>query len=117
MGGTSGDWWRIGQRPFRSQKLVIGSLINWVRNLGLRLFSAWYLGPLLEQQNEVNRELAARLEAAQETTMALDRELTDLRRQLAEAIYMLQEQRRQLEAQPGGLRVGVEDGYPHGDRP
>jgi hypothetical protein len=108
MGGTSGDWWRIGQRPFRSQRLVIGSLINWVRNLGLRLFSAWYLGPLLEQQNEVNRELAARLAAAQEAAVALDRELTDLRRQQARAVYRLAEQRRRLQAGLDALRAEVE---------
>ena len=124
MGGTSGDWWRIGQRPFRSQRRGIGPLINWARGLGLTLFSRWYLGPLLEQQNEVNRELAARLEAAQETAevaqetaVALDRELTDLRRQLAEAVYRLQEQRRQLEAQRDALRVEVEDRSPHGEGP
>jgi hypothetical protein len=105
MGGTSGDWWRIEQRPFRSKRLAIGPLINWVRSLGLRLFSAWYLGPLLEQQNEVNRELAARLEAAQEAALALDRELTDLRRQQARAVYRLEEQGRRLEAGLDALRA------------
>jgi small-conductance mechanosensitive channel len=79
-----------------------------VRNLGFRLFSAWYLRPLLEQQNEVNRELAARLETAQETAAALDREITDLRRQQARAIYRLEEQRRRVEAQVDALRAEVE---------
>ena len=124
MGGTAGDWWRIGQRPFRSQRRAIGPLINWARGLGLTLFSKWYLGPLLEQQNEVNRELVARLEAAQEaadvaqeTAVALDRELTDLRRQLAEAVYRLQEQRRQVEAQLDASGVETEDRHPGGVGP
>jgi hypothetical protein len=88
----------------------MGPLIGWVRNLGFRIFSAWYLRPLLEQQNEVNRELAARLEAAQDTASALDRELTDLRRQQARAIYRLEGQRRRVQAQLDALQAEVQGG-------
>lgn len=117
MDRTAEEWWRIGEQPFRSSKRFVGPLIGWVRSLGFSLFSRWYLGPLLEHQNEVNRELASRVEAAQEMAVALDRELTDLRRQHAEAIYRLQEQQSRLQAP---LEAGKPQGQgrsAHGDAP
>jgi len=115
MDATAEEWWRIGEQPFRSSKRFVGPLIDWVRSLGFALFSKWYLGPLIEQQNKVNRELVARLEAGQEIAVALDHELTDLRRQQAEVVYKLQEQQARLRARLDALGVEVDAGSVQGD--
>ena len=108
MDAPAEEWWRIGEQSFRSRKRFVGPLIGWVRSLGFALFSRWYLGPLIEQQNEVNRKLVARLEAGQEIAVALDHELTDLRRQQARAVYRLVEQRRCLQTGLDALRAELE---------
>jgi len=115
MDAPAEEWWRIGEQSFRSRKRFVGPLIGWVRSLGFALFSKWYLGPLIEQQNKVNRELVSRLEAGQEIAVALDHELTDLRRQQAEVVYKLQEQQARLRARLDALGAEVDAGSVQGD--
>ncbi len=83
--------WAVEERPFRSDLPVLGPWIARFRALWNSVSTRWYVLPLLEQQNEINRRLALALAAAQENIVALDRELADARRLHAQALHALRE--------------------------
>jgi len=97
------DRWVVVERPFRSDKLLIGGIIVWFRQLWNSVATQWYVRPLLEQQNEINRQLILELarvreEASVEQTIAsaLDQEQADLRRQATGALLALTEELHEL---------------------
>ena len=117
------EWWHISEQPFRSSKPVIGPLIVWVRNAWLNVATKWYVRALIQQQNEVNRKLALEpkrrreeLAAVQEIVAAMDREMADLRRLQAQAIYGLYEERERLQARLDALEAEVHAQSVEGDR-
>jgi hypothetical protein len=104
------SWWTIEERPFRSDKPLVGPLIVWVRRMWNGVSTRWYVRPLIEQQNEVNRRLAEELAAARETIVALDREAADTRREFAQAIYGLRDELERLEERIAALEAQADGG-------
>ncbi|NMC02920.1 MAG: hypothetical protein GYA30_11175 [Chloroflexi bacterium] len=109
MDGTD-DWWVVFERPFHSDKPLIGGIIIWFRQLWNSVATQWYVRPLLEQQNEINRQLVLELarvreevsEVSEEVSVeqtiasALDQEQADLRRQTTEMLLSLTEELHEL---------------------
>jgi len=95
------SWWEVREQPFRSDKPFIGPLIVRVRSLWNSVATKWYVRPLIRQQNAINRRLVEinrqlreeverlreELQVAQETIVALDRELAEVRRLQARTLY------------------------------
>jgi len=95
--------WRVQERPFTSKIPVIGPAIARFRELWNSVATKWYVRPLIEQQNEINRQLVLEighvreeLEAVQEITVNLDRETADRHRIQVRAIYALREEMMRL---------------------
>jgi GT2 family glycosyltransferase len=105
--------WCVQERPFTSKIPVIGPAIARFRELWNSVATKWYVRPLIEQQNEINRQLVleigrvreeleairgrleatrGELEAAQEIIVSLDRETVDRHRIQVRATYALQEE-------------------------
>lgn len=106
--------WRIQERPFASKVPIVGALIVRFRELWNSVATKWYVRPLIEQQNEINRQqheinrrLAEALVIAQDTSAALDREAADVRRLYAQAIYGLHEEFRLLQKRVGALEAAL----------
>jgi len=102
MDGTD-DWWVVFERPFHSDKPLIGGIIIWLRQLWNSVATQWYVRPLLEQQNEINRQLVLELARVREEVSveqaiasALDQEQADLRRQTTETLLSLTEELHEL---------------------
>jgi hypothetical protein len=96
-------WWRVEERPFRSDLPLIGRWIVRFRTLWNRIATQWYVRPLIQQQNEVNRRLVHELAALREEVAVnqamlgdLDREGQDARRAQMGAVVRLQDEVRRL---------------------
>ncbi|MBN1953857.1 MAG: glycosyltransferase family 2 protein [Anaerolineae bacterium] len=90
--------WRVEERPFASRVPLVGPLVAAFRSLWNGVSTRWYVRPLLEQQNAVNRQLAEAVAALQETMVELDREAVDARRLNARSIHRLREELERLQA-------------------
>jgi DNA repair exonuclease SbcCD ATPase subunit len=100
---------------------VIGPAIARFRELWNSVATKWYVRPLIEQQNEINRRLVVEvsrvrgelettrgeLEAAQEIIVSLDRETVDRHRIQVRAIYALQEEVMQLSEKVRALETAL----------
>ncbi len=102
--------WQVEEQPFRSRVPLIGRLIVAFREGWNRVSTKWYVRPLVEQQNRINLEIAARLEQRREELEAvhallasLDREATEDRVAWARAVGSLHTRIERLErkAMPG----------------
>jgi len=93
--------WQIEERPFTSSTPVIGSLIVRFRQFWNNLSTTWYVRPLIQQQNQINQELAQRLtqttEELSNRLISADHDQTDLARQLAELTYAVNNMNHRLE--------------------
>ncbi|HHH41733.1 MAG TPA: hypothetical protein ENK56_06980 [Chloroflexi bacterium] len=124
-------WWEVREQPFRSDKPFIGPLIVRVRSLWNSVATKWYVRPLIQQQNAINRrlveinrqlreeveQLREELQVAQETIVALDRELTEVRRLQARTLYRSWEEADHLHPPseaPGESLAGPEEGREQG---
>jgi hypothetical protein len=54
--------WAVQERPFVSHTPIIGRLIVAIRTVWNNISTRWYVLPLLQQQNEVNRLLVNQLQ-------------------------------------------------------
>lgn len=115
MMGENREWLaakaRIEERPFHSELPLIGPLIAGFRSLWNNVATRWYVRPLLDQQNEFNRILVERIQEQEGRLIALDREQTLLRHDLAEneaqLVHLqqrLQRAEEQLAQQPAAAR-------------
>ncbi|MGD1994492.1 MAG: hypothetical protein PVI59_14960 [Anaerolineae bacterium] len=88
----------VREQPFHSDLPLVGSLIAWFRTVWNGISTRWYVLPLLEQQNVLNAQVVAHLEELNGRAVALDRDLTDLTRSVAELSHRLVRVERRLEA-------------------
>jgi GT2 family glycosyltransferase len=100
--------WQIQERPFASKSPIIGPAIARFRELWNSVATKWYVHPLIEQQNEINRRLREALVVAQKKAIALDREAADMRRLCAQAIYGMREELDSLQSRIGALETALD---------
>jgi hypothetical protein len=116
MAQSSPEWWQIEEKPFRSDKPVVGPLIVRLRALWNSISTKWYVRPLIEQQNAVNQRLTIEiahlqeeLHVAQATLAALEQELAEVRRIQGRMFYQFIEELDGVGKQggsPGDRREG-----------
>jgi len=107
--------WRLEEKPFTSRIPVLGPVIARFRELWNSVATRWYVRPLIEQQNEINRRLVDEVallqqmisEVTWEMISTLDREATDARRLSAQAVYGLREDLSRLQARMEALEAAV----------
>jgi len=94
----------IHERGFVSGVPIIGPLIVWIRTQWNNIATRWYVLPLVQQQNEFNRQLVATLEDIREHLAALEENLADLDndqmglvRDVAETRYQLIRLRKKIQ--------------------
>ena len=95
----------IHERGFVSGVPIIGPLIVWIRTQWNNVATRWYVLPLVQQQNEFNRQLVATLEDIREHLAALEENLADLdsdqmelAKDMAETRYQLIRLRKEIQA-------------------
>jgi len=86
----------IHERSFVSGAPIIGPLIVWIRTLWNNIATRWYVLPLVQQQNEFNRQLVATLEDIREHLAALEENLADLDSDQMDSAKDIAETRYQL---------------------
>lgn len=100
MSQSSEDWLldkaKINEEPFRSQARFVGPLIARFRSLWNSVSTKWYVRPLLQQQNRLNRLLVERLGDHDLRLIEQDREQTALTHDLADVATQLQMMNRRL---------------------
>ncbi len=116
--------WQVRERPFVSQAPIAGPLIARFREAWNSVSTKWYVRPIVEQQNEINRRLVAEIQrqqaeiewlrqeltAAHETLAALDREAKDARRLQSQALYERWEERAEDDPEAHAAREHGEAG-------
>lgn len=95
----------IHERGFVSGVPIIGPLIVRIRTQWNNVATRWYVLPLVQQQNEFNRQLVATLEDIREHLAALEENLADLdgdqmelAKDMAETRYQLIRLRKEIQA-------------------
>ncbi len=88
----------VTERPFTSAKPLIGPLIARLRQMWNNVATTWYVRPLLQQQNDLNRLLVARLQDHEARLIAQDHEQTSRTHDLAELTAQLAQMNRRLQA-------------------
>lgn len=88
----------IKEQPFRSPTRVVGPLIARLRSLWNSVATKWYVRPLLQQQNQLNRMLVERLQDHDVRLLEQDREQTASAHDLAEITAQLQHTNRLLQS-------------------
>jgi hypothetical protein len=88
----------VRERPFQSDLPVVGPLIAWFRTLWNNVSTRWYVLPLLRQQNTFNSEVVAHLQELSGRAVAIDQDLTDLTRTVAELSHCLVQLEHRLDA-------------------
>lgn len=91
----------VQERPFHSDKPLVGGLIAWFRTLWNSISTRWYVLPLLQQQNAFNARVAAHLEELNGRAVGIDRDLTVLTRDVAELTHRLIQVERRLDTLQG----------------
>jgi hypothetical protein len=56
--GQGDRWWMIQEVPFQSRLPVLGRIVVWIRETWNSVATKWYVRPLIEQQNAINRKFA-----------------------------------------------------------
>ncbi len=91
------EWWQLQEPSFHSQVPLLGRLIVAVRTLWNNVATRWYVLPLLQQQNDINRRLVEELRLlredlnlAFECLAELDNDLVDAHRIQTQGLYHLQ---------------------------
>ncbi|MGH2537383.1 MAG: hypothetical protein ACRDHL_08325 [Candidatus Promineifilaceae bacterium] len=100
--------WRVQERPFGWRTPLIGPLLARLRQAWNDVSTTWYVRPLLQQQNEVNRLVLELLQQHERILaaevdgrlVAADRELTELGRQLAALTAAYQRLAARLDGAP-----------------
>ncbi|MCB8984068.1 MAG: hypothetical protein H6659_09595 [Ardenticatenaceae bacterium] len=90
--------WQVHERPFTSDVPLVGPLIARLRQMWNDVATTWYVRPLLQQQNDLNRLLVARLQDHEARLIAQDHEQTDRAHDLAEMTAQLAQMNRRLHA-------------------
>lgn len=84
--------WQLQERPFPSNKPVIGPFIDRLRLLWNRMI----LGSIIWQQNEINQELADIAVEFNGRLASSDHDQTQLTRQIAELTYAVNKMNQRL---------------------
>jgi hypothetical protein len=69
---------QVQERPFSSTLPLIGPIVAGFRQLWNSISTQWYVRPLLEQQNQFNQILVARLQELEARLISQDQELSAL---------------------------------------
>lgn len=77
---------QVRERPFVSNAPVVGPLIVGLRSLWNWMSTKWYVLPLLQQQNEFNRDVALALREMVNSIDVLARATQDLQLRLGDAV-------------------------------
>lgn len=100
MTDPADDWFydkaEIQERPFRSPTRLVGPLIARFRALWNSVSTRWYVRPLLQQQNRLNRLIVERLHDHDVRLIDQDREQTALAHDMAEIASQLRQTNRLL---------------------
>lgn len=76
-------WWELRERPFHSDKPLLGRLIVWFRTLWNNIATRWYVIPLIQQQTAINHRLHAEIAGLHAEIVGLHAEIADLREELS----------------------------------
>jgi len=93
--------WRqayVQERPFTSQTPIVGNLLVWLRTRWLNMAARWYVRPLIQQQNQLNRQFLAHMQALDGWLITQDRDQAILQRETAVLTTQLVSLRQQMEA-------------------
>jgi len=94
------DWFydkaEVQEQPFSSPTRLVGPLIARFRSLWNSVSTKWYVRPLLQQQNRLNRLLVERLHDHELRLVEQDREQTALARDMAELAAQVRQTNRLL---------------------
>jgi hypothetical protein len=109
--------WRVAERPFVSSVPVLGPGIARFRELWNSVSAKWYVRPLIEQQNEVNRRLVQQVQLvteqlalAQKTVEAMQQTVSAMREAVLTVQGTLSPMRDTLDAMQERL-LAAERGY------
>ena len=109
--------WMLKEQPFRSSLPLVGGLVAWFRGMWNSVATKWYVRPLIEKQNAINRRFLDELEeirdesrAMQAVLVSLDDEQLDARRVEMGAYYALADDVRRLHARLDALESKLKDG-------
>jgi hypothetical protein len=98
-----GEWWRLQESSFHSRVPILGAFIVAFRNLWNNVATRWYVIPLIQQQNQINRRLLEELHLLREDLniafeglSELDKDFVDAHRTQVGGIYRLQRDVDQL---------------------
>jgi hypothetical protein len=103
--------WAVQERPFVSHTPIIGWLIVAIRTAWNNVSTRWYVLPLLQQQNEVNRLLVNQLQEQWEMLELLHSRLIAQSREQSEMIHdmaAMELQLRQLQQKIAQLTARLE---------
>ena len=100
MTDPADDWFydkaEVQEQPFSSPTRLVGPLIARFRSLWNSVSTKWYVRPLLQQQNRLNRLLVERLHDHELRLVEQDREQTALARDMAELAAQVRQTNRLL---------------------
>lgn len=109
----------VVEQPFSSNVPVFGPLIVWFRSRWNSVATRWYVRPMVDQQNEYNRQLVERLRDFESYTYELsaeqDRDLSRLRHDVAALHVQLMQLNGRLDELNGLLQDGNVDGENSGE--
>ena len=84
---------KIVEQPFSSEIPIFGPLIVWFRTMWNSVAAKWYVRPMLDQQNNFNRQIVERVRDFEAYAYGLsseqDRDLSRLRHDVAALHYQL----------------------------
>jgi hypothetical protein len=102
--------WILKEQAFRSSLPLVGGIVAWFREMWNSVATKWYVRPLIEQQNAINRGFLDELErihdeslVVQNILVRLDDEQLDTRRVEMSALYALADDVRRLHARLDAL--------------
>jgi GT2 family glycosyltransferase len=104
------DIWEIKERPFTSDKAIIGPLIVRLRELWNWMSTKWYVRALLKQQNRFNYRILERVTELETCVLDFDadREGTALTREMAELRVQLTALEQRLSRELANLNARLE---------
>jgi len=112
------DWFydkaEVQEQPFSSPTRLVGPFIARFRSLWNSVSTKWYVRPLLQQQNRLNRLLVERLHDHELRLVEQDREQTALARDMAELAAQVRQTNRLLASINRRLQILEEQRAPDG---
>jgi ribosome-associated translation inhibitor RaiA len=88
--------WQLQERPFPSNKPVIGPIIDRLRQFWNNISVGWYVHPVVWQQNEINQELVDITVEVNGRLVSADHDQADLARQVAALTYAINKMNQRL---------------------